>query len=83
MPRGGRGAKSTNVIYGTNGDDILDGANGSFDLIGGSGNDTYIVDDSGDNVVEKKSGGTDHVISYVDYPPNGDKPPASSRFASA
>ncbi len=67
MARGGRSSWSGNVIYGTKGNDTLYDCDGSFNRIGGKGDDTYIIDDDGDKVVEKKDSGTDHVISYVDY----------------
>ena len=67
MARGGRNSRSGDVIYGTNGNDILSGVGGLFDLIGGRGDDTYVIDDDGDKAVEKKDSGTDHVISYVDF----------------
>jgi hypothetical protein len=67
MARGGRDDKGWNTITGTNSPDILSGIGGIFELIGGKGDDTYIIDDTGDIVNEKNNGGTDHVISYVDY----------------
>jgi len=50
-----------------NGDDTLSGLNRTGKLAGGNGDDTYIIDDAGDEVVERKNGGTDHVISYISY----------------
>lgn len=52
---------------GTNGDDVLSGIGGSYQLIGGKGDDTYIVDDIGDEVIEKANGGIDTVQSYISY----------------
>jgi hypothetical protein len=62
----GRNTDSGTVISGTNGNDTLSGLGGSYILSGGKGNDTYIVD-ADDTVDEKSRGGTDHVISYVDW----------------
>jgi hypothetical protein len=67
MARNKLGNNNEHTKTGTNGDDIISGVGGSFNLIGGKGNDIYIVDDSGDTIDEKNNGGTDHVISYVDF----------------
>ncbi len=67
MPKKTRETGNGTVISGTNGDDTLSGLGGSYILKGGNGNDTYIVDDTGDEVDEKNNGGTDHVISYIDW----------------
>ncbi|WP_341929606.1 S8 family serine peptidase, partial [Methyloversatilis discipulorum] len=54
-----------NFITGNAGDNILDGAGGSDTLAGGFGNDIYIVDSSGDLVVEALSAGQDTVYSSI------------------
>ncbi|NFV78771.1 calcium-binding protein, partial [Magnetospirillum aberrantis] len=55
---GGTGA---DTLDGGAGDDTLDGDAGADILIGGTGNDLYLVDDSGDQLVEQADGGIDTV----------------------
>ncbi len=47
------GNSGDNTLYGYDGDDTLDGGAGADILIGGRGNDTYIVDNVGDQVIER------------------------------
>ena len=61
----GRGGNDQ--LFGGMGNDTLDGGTGSDFLLGGSGNDYYVVDDSGDTVIENPSEGDDTVEASVDY----------------
>lgn len=61
------GNSGSNVITGGNGDDVLDGGAGIDTLVGGSGNDSYIVDTTTDIITELAGGGTDTILSSVDY----------------
>ncbi|MEZ5742981.1 MAG: ExeM/NucH family extracellular endonuclease [Sphingomonadaceae bacterium] len=61
---GGGGA---DMLLGGAGNDRLDGGPGADTMTGGTENDIYIVNDTGDTVVELASEGTDSIYSYVDY----------------
>jgi len=56
-----------NIIAGSSGHDTLDGAAGADIIAGGAGNDTYVVDNSGDQVMELGNSGIDLIQSAVTY----------------
>ncbi|MDP1603008.1 MAG: hypothetical protein Q8M03_07050 [Legionella sp.] len=47
------------------GNDYLAGGAGCDTIIGGKGDDTFVVDNSRDELVEKKDGGQDMILSSV------------------
>ena len=55
----GRGGND--VLTGGAGDDLLDGGTGDDVMTGGLGNDVYVVDSTGDRIVELANQGTDEV----------------------
>ncbi len=61
----GTGNSQINTITGTGGANILDGGGGADILNGGAGNDVYVIDDTGDQIID--SSGTDTVQSYISY----------------
>jgi Ca2+-binding RTX toxin-like protein len=63
----GTGNSQDNVITGNSQDNTLDGMAGADTMAGGTGDDTYLVDETGDTVVELADEGTDKVISDIDY----------------
>ena len=60
-----RGEGGADTLYGGAGDDTLDGGAGADKMYGGVGNDVYIVDNSGDLVVEAAGEGIDTIQSFV------------------
>lgn len=46
---------------------IISGEGGSLTLVGGRGDDTFLVDDTGDSVVEKRNAGQDTVIATLSW----------------
>jgi VCBS repeat-containing protein len=61
------GLDGDDVLNGGDGNDVLDGGTGSDTMKGRDGNDAYVVDSSGDVVVEAASGGTDEVRSAIAF----------------
>ncbi|HBS58919.1 MAG TPA: hypothetical protein DEA44_06620, partial [Firmicutes bacterium] len=61
------GNTGNNVLTGGAGNDHIDGGLGVDTLIGGTGNEIYIVDNTGDTVMELVDEGNDFVYSSVTY----------------
>jgi serralysin len=60
------GGNDVDTIYGEAGDDVIDGGLGADYMDGGAGNDAFLVNDSGDKVVDT-GGGVDVVLSTVSF----------------
>lgn len=63
----GTGNTLANVIEGNGGNNVLSGGAGVDTLTGGLGNDTYVIDNSGDVILELAGEGIDKVQSAVTY----------------
>jgi trimeric autotransporter adhesin len=61
------GNDANNTLNGGDGNDTLDGRGGNDTMYGGLGNDTFVVDSTGDVVIESAGQGTDTVLSSVNY----------------
>jgi cyclophilin family peptidyl-prolyl cis-trans isomerase len=61
------GVDGNDTLSGGNGNDLLDGGNGNDSMSGGAGSDRYVVQSSGDKVVEAAGGGADSVSSAITY----------------
>jgi Ca2+-binding RTX toxin-like protein len=63
----GYGNALPNLIKGNSGNNRLDGREGADTLMGGYGNDTYVVDNSGDQIVESAGTGFERVESSLSW----------------
>ena len=62
-----RGTPYVDALIASAGDDLLIGGANTDNMIGGTGNDAYIVDNTGDTVIENANEGTDTIQSSVTY----------------
>ncbi|MCE4553518.1 PA14 domain-containing protein [Pelomonas sp. P8] len=63
----GTGNELANQITGNSGNNVIDGGAGADTMTGGAGDDTYVVDDSGDVVVENPGEGLDTVRAGASF----------------
>jgi len=61
------GGSGADRISGNAANNVLNGGGGADIIAGGAGNDTYVVDNSGDQVMELGGSGTDLIQSAVSY----------------
>ncbi len=61
------GNQWNNVLTGNDGKNVLNGQIGADTMAGGKGDDGYIVDNTGDVVIENANEGTDKILSSVSY----------------
>ncbi len=66
-PSTGIGNASSNHLIGNSGANLLDGKTGADTMAGGMGNDVYVVDQTGDVVIEAAHEGSDTIFSSVTY----------------
>ncbi|MBL8394876.1 MAG: S8 family serine peptidase [Candidatus Accumulibacter sp.] len=59
------GNDAANSLRGWRGNDTLDGGAGNDTLDGGSGDDTFLIDASGDLIIEAAAGGNDTVVTTL------------------
>jgi Ca2+-binding RTX toxin-like protein len=66
-PLSGTGNALANMIFGSDGNNVLDGRLAADTMTGGLGNDTYVVDNVGDTVTEAAGEGADTVNASVSF----------------
>ncbi len=61
------GNTGNNNLVGNSGNNIVNGGTGADSTMGGAGDDTYVVDNTGDTVIENANEGIDMVQSSLTY----------------
>lgn len=61
------GGGGNDQLFGQGGNDRLDGGTGADTMSGGAGDDVYVVDNSGDQVIEAANAGNDLVLSSISW----------------
>lgn len=61
------GGDGNDYLTGDKGNDVLNGGTGADFLVGGAGNDNYIIDNTGDKILETSLTDIDNVSSVINY----------------